>query len=317
MGTWVDPELGAGLAAMPALGHLTRETLAGVRTQMLDRAKERFDAVPLDGIDFTEHRIAGPNSGPEVRALLYRPSPANSILPVLLHFHGGGLVFGSPEGRHSVSADLARTLRCLVFSVDYRLAPETEYPGAVEDGYCALKWLHQNAKALNVDRERITLIGESAGGGLAAALTILARDRGEYSIASQVLSYPMLDDRPSTTAGYPTIGEHVWTRQHNQFGWESYLGAKFDSDVVPPYAAAARCRDYKNLPTTYIACGNIDLFIVECMAYAQALIRCGTAVELRTYAGAFHGFDLIEGAGVSRRFQTDVRSAIARAISAR
>jgi acetyl esterase/lipase len=211
---------------------------------------------------------------------------------------------------------LASTLGCLVFSVDYRLAPETQYPGAVEDGYCALKWLHKNAGMLQVDPQRITVIGESAGGGLAAALTILARDRGEYSIASQVLAYPMLDDRPSTTKGYSCIGEHVWTRENNRFGWSSYLGAMFDSDVVPPSAAPARCSNFRNLPPAYIACGSLDLFVVENLAYAGALIRCGIPVELRTYPGAFHGFDLIETAGVSKRFRADWRNAVARALAA-
>lgn len=310
----VDPELSAGLAVIPSLAHLRSETLGGIRAQMLEQATERFNTVPLEGIQVAEQRIPGPSNAPEVRALLYRPLSGNSPIPVLLHFHGGGLVFGSPEGRHPVSADLSRTLGCLVFSVDYRLAPETRYPGAIEDAYCALKWLHENARALNIDPQRITVVGESAGGGLAAALTILARDRGEYSIASAVLAYPMLDDRPSTTRRYPTLGEHVWTRQNNRFGWSSYLGAMFDSDVVPPCAAPARCRNLKNLPPAYIACGELDLFVVENMAYARALIRSGIAVELRIYPRAFHGFDLIEGAGVSKRFRADMRNAIARAL---
>jgi len=200
--------------------------------------------------------------------------------------------------------------------VDYRLAPETPYPGAIEDGYSALKWLSENAQALSIDARRITVIGESAGGGLAAALAILARDRGEYPIASQVLTYPMLDDRPQTTDGIAGIGQFVWTRQNNRFGWSCYLGSLFGSEDLSPYAAAARCADFRKLPPAYISCGDLDLFVVENMAYAHSLICAGIAVELRTYPGAFHGFDLIESAAVSRRFQRDLRDAIARALAA-
>ena len=299
---------------MPSLSQLSRDALPGIRAQMLERAKERFDTVPLLGVDFSEQRISGSDDDTEVRALIYKPSSPGSVLPALLHFHGGGLVFGSPEGRHAVSVELARMLRCLVLSVDYRLAPETAYPGAIEDGYSALRWLNENAQQLNIDRQRVTVIGESAGGGLAAALAILARDRGEYSLASQVLTYPMLDDRPSTTQDYPTIGQHVWTRQNNQFGWSSYLGTMFDSELVPASAAPARSCNMTSLPPAYIACGDRDLFVVESMAYARALIHSGVAVELRIYPGAFHGFDLIENASISKRFTSDLRHAIARAL---
>jgi acetyl esterase/lipase len=311
----VDSELVLGLSAMPVLDHLSAETVAGIRAQTLELARQRFGAVSLDGIRVEEVSIPGSPNAPAVRALIYRPLSFTSKMPVLLHFHGGGLVFGSPEGRHAVTAELIGALGCFACSVDYRLAPDTQYPGAVEDGYCALKWLNDNAQRLNIDPRRITVIGESAGGGVAAALAILARDRGEYSISSQVLSYPMLDDRPSTTHGYPTIGQHVWTRQNNEFGWRSYLGAIFDSEAVPPTAAPARCRDFNGLPRAYVACGNLDLFVVENMAYSQALIRSGVTTELRIYPGAFHGFDLIAGAGVSKRFRADLRDAIARALA--
>jgi triacylglycerol lipase len=312
----VDPELRAGLAAMPSLGNLDFESLPGLRAQWLEMAKTRAAAVPLDGVEVRDLTIPGANDAPQVRALVYRPLSTSSPLPALLHLHGGGWVFGCPEGRHAVSVELTRSLRCVVVSVDYRLAPETRYPGAVEDGYSALKWLNENAQTLNVDPGRVTVTGESAGGGLAAALAILARDRGEYPIASQVLTYPMLDDRPLTTDGCASIGQHVWTRQNNLFGWSCYLGSLIGSDDVSPYAAAARCMDFRNLPPTYIACGDLDLFVIEDIAYAHALIRAGVAVELRTYPGAFHGFDLIESAGVSRRFQRDLRDAIARALAA-
>jgi acetyl esterase/lipase len=311
----VDPELVLGLSAMPVLSHLSAATVAGIRAQRLELARQLFGTVPLDGIRVEEVSIPGPLNAPAVRALTYRPLSSTAKMPALLHFHGGGLVFGSPEGRHAVTVELTRALGCFACSVDYRLAPDTQYPGAVEDGYCALKWLNDNAQLLNIDPRRITVIGESAGGGVAAALAILARDRGEYSISSQVLTYPMLDDRPSTTHGYPTIGQHVWTRQNNEFGWRSYLGSIFDSETVPPTAAPARCRDFNGLPRAYVSCGNLDLFVVENMAYSQALIRSGVTTELRIYPGAFHGFDLIAGARVSKRLQADLRDAIARALA--
>jgi triacylglycerol lipase len=177
--------------------------------------------------------------------------------------------------------------------VDYRLAPEVQHPGPVEDCYVALCWLHANAEALNVDRARIGVMGESAGGGLAAGLALLARDRGGPELAFQHLVYPMIDDRTCVMDNpHPYAGEFLWTRENNIFGWASLLGTAPGGPDISPYAAAARAENLTGLPPTFISTGAIDLFLEENMIYAQRLSRAGVAVELHVYPGAYHGFQL-------------------------
>ena len=144
-------------------------------------------------------------------------------------------------------------------SVEYRLAPETSYPGPLDDCYSALRWTYDNADELGIDKERIGIYGLSAGGGLAAVLALLARDRGEIPVAFVLLDCPMLDDRQRT----PSIraeGLYVWGSGSNAFGWRSYLGALSGSDDVPAYAAAARATDLAGLPPTCVVVGSIDGF---------------------------------------------------------
>ncbi len=191
----------------------------------------------------------GPAGAPDVPVTLYRPVQADGPLPVLLHIHGGGYVFGSAAGSGPANVRTARELNCLVASVDYRLAPETRAPGAVEDCHAVLAWLNRNAQALGVDPARIAVGGESAGGGIAAALALMARDRGEYSLCFQMLIYPMLDDRTCSRPDVnPHVGHFVWKPEYNVFGWSCYLGAKPGSADVSPYAAAARATDLAGLP---------------------------------------------------------------------
>jgi acetyl esterase/lipase len=310
----VDPELAAGLANLPNLRDLGAHNVHAIRAQMTQFARERVANEAAPDIDFTEQKIPGPRGAPDVRILLYRPRITAPGYPALVHFHGGGLVFGSPEARHAVSVDLVRSFECVIASVDYRVAPEHRYPAALEDGYATLSWLHKNAVSLGIDVGRIAVIGESAGGGLAAALAILARQRAEFAVAAQVLTYPMLDDRPRTTEKFPHIGKYVWTRENNVFGWTSYLGEDFNTESVPETAAAARCTDFVGLPPAYLAIGDLDLFVVETITYARELLRAGARVDLRVYPGAFHGFDLIESAAISRRFKADLKASVGRAL---
>jgi acetyl esterase/lipase len=212
---------------------------------------------------------------------------------------------------------LARDVGCIVMSVDYRLAPETPFPGAVEDAYAALRWLETHAQELGVDADRIVVAGESAGGGLAAALAILARDRGNSPLSAQILVYPMLDDRTGPGHDHPHTGQFVWTRDNNQMGWSAYLGGLPGEDDVPASAAPARCRDLSGLAPAFIACGTLDLFLEEDMEYARRLVRAGVPTELHLYPGAFHAFDLIADARVSKNFRRDLHNALERAFEAR
>jgi acetyl esterase/lipase len=249
-----------------------------------------------------------------VRLVVYEPRRRQGLVPAYLHMHGGGYVMGSPHLAAARNQALASALGCVVVSVDYRLAPETPFPGPVEDCYAALKWLFEQAEELGVDRGRIAIGGESAGGGLAAALGLLARDRGEVPVAFQLLVYPMLDDRTAVAEPDPHVGEFVFTRENNRFGWTALLGGEPGAEDVSPYAAAARASDLSGLPPTYIAVGALDLFLAEDVAYAQRLLRAGVPTELHVYPGAFHGFDMVAHAEVAQRFERELRDALRRGL---
>jgi triacylglycerol lipase len=267
-------------------------------------------AIPTVGIEHV--RVPGPDGAPDVPVTLHRPVQAEGPLPVLLHIHGGGYVFGSAAGSGPANVRTASELQCVVASVDYRLAPETRAPGAVEDCYAALAWLSRNADALSIDPSRIAVGGESAGGGLAAALALLARDRGEYALCFQMLIYPMLDDRTAARADVnPHVGHFVWKPEYNAFGWACYLGVKPGGTGVSPYAVAARATDLRGLPPAYICVGSLDLFLEEDMDYAARLMAAGVSVELQVYPGAYHAFEMVFDADVTVRAETERRRALA------
>jgi acetyl esterase/lipase len=186
----------------------------------------------------------------------------------------------------------------VVAAVDYRLAPEHPYPTPLEDAHAALRWL---AEQPEVDAERIALVGDSAGGGLAAALALLVRDLGEIRPVLQVVSYPMLDDR-TTDGGIDPRALRMWNQNSNRFGWDAYLG-DLACGEVPATAAPARAEDLAGLPATWIGVGTNDLFHAESVAWAQRLKAVGVPCELFVVEGAYHGFDGIEPrAAVSRAF---------------
>jgi len=217
---------------------------------------------------------------------------------------------GDPEMSEVRNRTWASQLGCVVASVDYRLPPESPHPGPVEDCYAALKWLHREAPRLGIDSQRIGIAGESAGGGLAAALALLARDRGEVNVAYQALVYPMLDDRTCVNSPrHPYTGEFGWTHDKNHFGWSCLLGCEPGSSDVSSYAVAARADDLSRLPPTFISVGTLDLFLEEDMEYARRLMRAGVLVELHVYPGAYHGFELFAPqACVTRQAVNDLAS---------
>ena len=307
----VDPELLPLLEAFPTVD-LSLEMLPAMRSRP---ARFTIDPADLARTDLTVREIPGPAGAPDVKVFHYRPKDASGPLPCILHFHGGGYVGGDAAGQEAVHRPLAADLGCAILSVNYRLAPETRFPGAIEDCYAALAWLAAHAGELGVDATRIGVMGESAGGGLAAALALLARDRGEYPLAFQHLIYPMIDDRTCVTDdAHPYVGEFVWTPHNNRFGWSCLLGAEPGGPDVSPYAAAARAEDLRGLPPTFIATGALDLFLEEDLDYARRLTRAGAPTELHVYPGAFHGFQWAVSSGVARAAARDARDALRRAL---
>jgi acetyl esterase/lipase len=206
-------------------------------------------------------------------------------------------------------------LDCVIVTVEYRLAPETPFPGSLEDNYAALKWLHAEAASLGADPSRIALAGESAGGGHAAILAIAARDRGEVPVIFQSLVYPMLDDRTgSSRQPPPHIGTFVWTSDFNRRGWQAFLGSVPGGPHAPAGAVPARVDSLAGLPPAWIGTGSLDLFVDEDIEYARRLIDAGVRTELLVVAGAYHGFDLfVPNASVSKSFTLSRYNALARA----
>ncbi len=239
-------------------------------------------------------------------ARLYRPTAAAAPTAALLWIHGGGYLLGSPEQDDALCRRYVQRLGVVVAAARYRLAPEHPYPIPLEDCYTVLTWL---AGLPGVDADRIAIGGASAGGGLTAALSFLARDRGEVSPVLQVLSYPMLDDR---TVG-PDLdkpGFRLWNTRSNRFGWTSYLGG-----ADPAVAVPARRTDLAGLAPAWLGVGTLDLFCAEDLAYAARLNAAGVECEVHEVPGAFHGFDgLAPKAAVSQAYFDSTCASLRRAL---
>jgi len=307
----VDPELLPGLEMFPKFA-FDAESLPTIRTMM-----DQMGTGPLaaEGFAGTIERVLLPSpEGHDVPVIVHRPDALPDKAPAILHIHGGGYVIGSAVVSVPSNAATAGTLGCLVVSVDYRLAPETAHPGPVEDCYTALAWMAQNAEALGIDAARIAVSGESAGGGLAAALCLLARDRGGPAVCFQHLIFPMLDDRTTRESAGPQTGEFVWTPESNRFGWSALLGEPAGGQGISPYAAPARATDLSGLPPAFLSVGALDLFLAEDMDYARRLNEAGVPAELHVYPGAFHGFGIAAEARVSRQSAADSLAALRRAL---
>lgn len=303
----VDPELAPILDYIPA-SPLTNENLKQVRAMS---ARPPADLPQFAHLSLSERFIPGPEAAADVRVLICMPPSAQEAVPALLWLHGGGYVMGSADAEEVMVKTIVSAVGCAVVAVDYRLAPETPYPGPLEDCYAALKWLSTHAGELGIDPRQIAVGGSSAGGGLAAALALLARDRGELPLIFQFLIAPMLDDRTCVTEHpHPYTGEFIWTREANRFGWRSLLGKEPGEPDVSPYAAAARAENLEGLPATFINVGALDLFLEEDLEYARRLIRAGIPTELHVYPGAYHGFRMVADAQVTQTAQRDQLNAL-------
>jgi acetyl esterase/lipase len=311
----LDPELRAPLASLSSAA-LEISELPRVRAE-IEASVRALRSRPSDpALQRSEQLVPGPPDAPELRVQLFRPVDAVGPLPALLWIHGGGFVAGTPDWDFPLEA-IAKALPALVVAVDYRLAPETKFPGAIEDCHAALQWLHDEAQALGVDRSRIAIGGVSAGGCLAAALTLLARDRGSVPICFQLLLQPKLDDRTCLLAqrSHPGAGEFVWTAANNAFSWSCMLEDAPGSDVVSQYAAPARAESFEGLPPCFLSVGTLDLFLHEDIEYGRHLVHAGVPVELHVYPGAYHGFQLIAPTSrLARMHERDILCALRNAL---
>jgi acetyl esterase/lipase len=279
----IDPDIRPLLADFKDF-HVALETLGVLRSRPL------APPAPLSNdVERVDHTVPGPEGAPAVVVRVHRPKGIEGALPCVYSIHGGGYVMGSAAGDDARFDSWCPRHQCVGVSVEYRLAPETPFPGPLEDCYSGLAWVYEHANELGVDPGRIGIMGASAGGGLAAGLALLARDRGQLSVAFQLLIYPMIDDRQTTNSS--RMAAPIWNPAANEFGWRSYLGPLYGSGDIPPYAAASRATDLRGLPPGYIMVGTIDGFHDEDVDYAVRLNQAGVPTELHVYAGAPHGFD--------------------------
>lgn len=312
----VDPELRDIALRMRAM--TASYTPLSLEKLAIRRAATASLAPPwLDEITVEEQQIAGFDDTVPVTIFIVNAKPGTSG-PAILHLHGGGFNAGSSRASMCQIQELAAALDCVVVSVEYRLAPETPFPGALADNYAALRWLHESGAKIGADPKRIAILGESAGGGHAAMLALAARDRGEYPICFQALIYPMLDDRTGTSRAVPEhIGAFGWNAETNRFGWECFLGQTPGTETVPIAAVPARRKNLAGLPPTFIGTGTLDLFVAEDIIFANRLIEAAVPTELVVVPGAIHGFDtLAKTAAISQHFTAIKLAALRRAFAA-
>ena len=299
----LDPEISEGLEGV---GAFLAETLSTLSPETLATVRSVLDTLPApalsDAVVRTDHSV---ESQPGLIVRMHRPVGHTSPLPGLYWMHGGGLILGNRFADDLRFDRWCQELGIIGFSVEYRLAPEHPYPAALEDCYAGLLWVITHATELGVDPTRLGVGGSSAGGGLAACLSLAARDRSGPDISFAALLYPMLDDRPhGISDSWP---DPVWPPAANVFAWSSYLGDSVGTDDVSSLAAAARAQNLSGLPPTLLSVGALDCFSDQTVSYAERLRHAGVPTELHVYPGAPHGFDdLVPSAKISQRFTDDV-----------
>jgi acetyl esterase/lipase len=302
--TPIHPELRGRARFLPRVA-VGKRSLPLARAGMSLLARRRADGVEVEPVGDISVRVHRPGGDGD---------PADhGPLPALLWIHGGGMVIGTPVQDDDLCRSFARSAGCLVGAVGYRLAPEHPFPTPLEDCYDALVWLMGRS---DVDTSRVAIGGASAGGGLAAGLALLARERGLATPALQLLVYPMLDDRTVVRTDIDERNMRLWNNKSNAFGWGAYTGQPPGSPDVSPLAAPARSDDLSGLPPAWIGVGTNDLFYNEDVAYAGRLEAAGVPCDLEVVDGAFHGFDgVCAKAEVSRRFHQAQVHALSEALA--
>jgi acetyl esterase/lipase len=306
----IDPELRLpGVVARA----LFRPSLGFFR--LARRLDARMRGADVPGLECEQRWIDSLDEGVRVRVRVYRSPGAgkDAALPGVLFLHGGGYAIGSPEQFAAAYELLTQTRDCVIVAPDYRKSLDAPYPAAVNDCYGALLWLKENAAELGVRDDQLIVMGMSAGGGLTAAVSLMARDRGDVRIAHQLPLYPMIDHRMVTESSKDNDAP-LWSSRHNRLAWDLYL-AGLSAGEVPTYASPALESDLSDLPPTTTFVGDLDPFLDETVAYVEGLRAAGVAVEFRHYPGCYHGFDAVRpGAKVSREANDFLREQFAFAV---
>ena len=299
-----DPELAVALAAMAegGAGEFTLEAIPLLRQGPTPWPPVTDDDLRRGGTyEVSSRLVPGPPGAPDVPLLICRPTGAAAPVGAVYYIHGGGMVLGDNRVGLPRMLGLAEQFRLAVVSVEYRLAPETPHPGPVDDCYAGLAWCASHADELGINAGRVIVAGASAGGGLAAAVALMARDRGGPALAGQLLICPMLDDRNDTPSSRQMAGLGNWDRAQNEVGWTALLGSARGGPDVSPYAAPARATDLSGLPPAFIDVGSAETFRDEDVAYATRIWQAGGEAELHVWPGGFHGFaNMVPQAALSR-----------------
>lgn len=260
---------------------------------LLNKISALLSGKNIDGLHNEELYILSQNGGPEIRLRIYKPLDHKGELAGMLFLHGGGLVLGNPELSHDIIEAYIATKPCVIVAPDYRKAYTAPYPAAFNDCYDTLLWMHTNANKLNIISDKLIVAGHSAGGGLAAAVSLKATDTDEVKIAFQIPIYPMMDDRQNSASAKDN-NSASWNSHANQLGWSAYLqGLNAQGAPVPPYAAAARATDYTKLPPTITFVGDLEPFADETITYVENLRKAGIPVTFRLFEGCYHSFEKI------------------------
>jgi acetyl esterase/lipase len=306
----VEPEIQRALALLPAFDYADPRT---VRAKM-DRYIRLSAAAGLwssmdDAVEVIDRRVGAAPGDIPVR--LYIPRERTGTTPAIVYLHGGAFVIGHLDFEHPRCLEMARETGSVVVAADYRLAPEHPFPAGLEDCHAVFAWTLARAGELGVDPTRVAVAGASAGGALAAAVALMARDRGEPSPAFQLLLYPVIDNRLETASMAAFVDTPGWNRKNSEHMWRHYLGGL---DACPAYAAPGRCEDLRGLPPAYVMTVGIDALRDEGLQYAQRLIEAGVPTELHHYPETFHGFDTLTDTAVSRRARAEHHAVLCRAL---
>lgn len=313
----LDPELAAAAAMLPNVdfGDVegTRATYDAVSAAIASN-------ISMNGVSLRELAVPGSDGDPTVGIRFFTPDESSGRLPLLVWFHGGGFVVGSAAASDSYCVDVVRELGFAVANVEYRLAPETPFPGPLDDCYAALTYLHAHAAELGIDADRIAVGGQSAGGGLAAGTVLRARDEGRVPVAFQLLEIPELDDRLTTVSMTEFVDTPMWHRPNAILSWQYYLGDSYTGPEDPNvsiYAAPARANDLAGLPPAYVSTMELDPLRDEGIDYGLRLLQAGVSVELHSFPGTFHASRLFASAEVSRRGHAESLDALRRGLRPR
>ncbi|MGW5415787.1 alpha/beta hydrolase [Actinomadura geliboluensis] len=302
-----DPELAPWISMIPHLTIADVEKVRREEAEMFGDKPAYEPPVPVETRDVTVP--------PGVPVRVFRPAEHDGPLPGLVYIHGGGFVLGSVDLYQDDTTAIAAEVGAVVVSVEYRLAPEHPFPSGLEDCYAALTWTAEHAGELGIDPTRLAVGGESAGGGLSAAVALLARDRGGPALCFQLLGVPELDDRLDTPSMRAFTDTPIWHRPNAELSWDYYLGEGVRGTAgVSPYAAPARAEDLSGLPPAYVTTCEFDPLRDEGLTYAMRLVQSGVPTEIHHYPGTFHGSTLVPQAAVTKRMNADRLGALRRAL---